>query len=367
MDALMKLDILAREYPEKLYDKKLLTDSDAILSSFHVGIILTGADSEVFYSSKFLNAQILLQKIDQAVQGGRYDLFAKRGHGSKVGYTRIDTDTDFMILRKTLGDGQSGSFYILIETGPVKKMSDAYLGRYFMSVLGIMTVIIILMTFLVTRGLMQSLGKLKDGVRHISEGDLNFSIQSDKNDEVAQVINSFEEMRLRLKTSIEAQVKEDENRRELVANISHDLKTPVTAIKGYVEGLIDGVADTPEKREKYLSTILGKAIALDRMIDDLFLYSSLDTGSITYHFEILPAAELLESLCGETKLDLSEKSFKVDCDIRVPVTAMVKADRQMIARLMHNLVENTAKYCRAENRSAVLSASIRDGELVCAI
>ncbi|HEX2947451.1 MAG TPA: HAMP domain-containing sensor histidine kinase [Clostridia bacterium] len=365
MDSLMKLDILARENPEKLYDKKLLADSDAVLSSFHVGIILVGADNKLFYSSHFIDAQTLLQKIDQAIKGGRYDMNAKRGHGSKIGYTRIDTDTGFIILRKTFVNAQPGAYYIAIETGPVKTMSDIYAGRYMLTILGIMAAVIILMTFLVTRGLMHSLEKLKDGVRHISDGDLNFSVRTDKNDEVGQVINSFEEMRLRLKTSIEAQVREDENRRELVANISHDLKTPVTAIKGYVEGLIDGVADTPEKREKYLSTILGKTIALDRMIDDLFLYSSLDAGSRTYHFETLPAAELLESLCSETKLDLSEKSFEVDCDIQVPGWVRVKADRQMITRLQHNLTENAAKYCREDGRKAFLSASIKDGELVC--
>ena len=86
---------------------------------------------------------------------------------------------------------------------------------------------------------------------------------------------------------------EKENR-ELISNISHDLKTPITAIKGYVEGIMDGVADTPEKMEKYVRTIYNKTNEMDLLINELTIYSKIDTNRIPYNFSKI-------TLCGESE------------------------------------------------------------------
>ena len=76
--------------------------------------------------------------------------------------------------------------------------------------------------------------------------------------------------------------------KELIRNISHDLKTPLTAIKGYVEGIQDGIADTPQKQEKYLRTIANKVNDMDKLIDELTIYSKLDTNRVPYSFAKIP-------------------------------------------------------------------------------
>jgi len=329
-----------------------------------MGIILVNADKQVFHASPFLDRQALMQEIRTAEKPEN----RLPHHADKflpLGYRSLNVLSKFTVLEKPLNDGRIGSLYLVFEAGTSKQVNEAYARRFFTIVLMGMAGLILLLTFLVTNSLMQSLRKLKDGVRHIAEGDLNFSIKTNKKDEVAQVVMAFEEMRLRLKSSIDAQLKEDESRKELVSSISHDLKTPVTAIKGYVEGLIDGVADTPEKEAEYLSTILSKTIALDRMIDDLFLYSSLDIGRAAYHMEVVPAAELLENLCSETNLDLSEKGFEVNCRLDIPSDVKLRVDRQMIRRLQHNLTENAAKYCKPEGRRVSFTVCVKDSALVC--
>ena len=365
-DELLNVEAFVRNNPEGLYDQKVLTGIDAGLNPFHVGIILLDSDKQVFYISQFLNGQTLMQDIRTAEQtGDRSGLRPESGHYSAQGYQRLNTQTDFTVLRKPIGGEKPGVFYLVIETGSVKRITSTFPHRFIAAVFWGMIGLIVLLTFLVTRSMMQSLKKLSDGVRHISEGDLNFSIKTSKQDEVSQVIMAFEEMRIRLKASINAQLEEDENRKELIASISHDLKTPVTAIKGYIEGLMDGVADTPEKKEKYLSTIHGKTIALDRMIDDLFLYSSLDIGRLPYHFEAFSAREFFENLCSETKLDLSERGFNVDCNVQIPPDAGIRADLPMLRRLQHNLTENASKYCKSSDRKVIFTALVKEAEVIC--
>ena len=89
-------------------------------------------------------------------------------------------------------------------------------------------------------------------------------------------------MRIQLKESHNIQKQYEENRKELIAHISHDLKTPITSIKGYIEGIRDGVADTPEKRSHYVKTIYTKAVDMDHLIDELFLFSKLDLGKLPF-------------------------------------------------------------------------------------
>ena len=112
--------------------------------------------------------------------------------------------------------------------------------------------------------------QLSEGVKQIADGTLDFEIAvPDREDELATLCRNFDDMRQRLKESAEFRMEEESENRTLISNITHDLKTPVTSIKGYAEGLLDGVADTPEKREKYIRTIYNKAVDLDTLINEL--------------------------------------------------------------------------------------------------
>ena len=111
-----------------------------------------------------------------------------------------------------------------------------------------------LLIYWIYRTVSVPLTKLQRAARNIKEGNLDFEIKREADDEIGQLCQDFEEMRLRLKANAEEKVAYDKENKELISNISHDLKTPITAIKGYVEGIMDGVADTPDRKSTRLNS-----------------------------------------------------------------------------------------------------------------
>ncbi len=158
------------------------------------------------------------------------------------------------------------------------------------------------------------------------------------------------EMRIRLKESTEEKVIFDSQNKELISNISHDLKTPITAIKGYVEGLLDGVADTPEKQEKYLRTIYNKANDMDRLINELTFYSKIDTNRIPYTFSKINVREYFDDCIEDIGLELGQQQIELTYENQVAGDIMVIADAEQMKRVINNIVSNSIKYMDKPNR-----------------
>ena len=164
-----------------------------------------------------------------------------------------------------------------------------------------------LLIYWIYRTISVPLAKLQKAARNIKEGNLDFEIKSETNDEIGQLCQDFEEMRLRLKANAEEKVAFDRENKELISNISHDLKTPITTIKGYVEGIMDGVADTPEKMDRYIRTIYNKANEMDLLINELTLYSKIDTNRIPYNFATLSAKDYFGDCAEDLKMELRQR------------------------------------------------------------
>jgi signal transduction histidine kinase len=138
------------------------------------------------------------------------------------------------------------------------------------------------------------LHNLQKAAAEISQGNLDHPIAEEGDKEIQALCRDLETMRLKLKDSVYTQLKYEDNRKMLVSSISHDLKTPVTTIKGYIEGILDGVANTPEKTARYLNTAYLKAGQIDQMIDDLLLYAKLDLNQLPFNFERIDISLYLE-------------------------------------------------------------------------
>lgn len=194
------------------------------------------------------------------------------------------------------------------------------------------------------RSIATPLVKLKKATQNIKEGNLDFVLDVEGDDEFSELCRDFEEMRKRLKESAEEKVLLDKENKELISNISHDLKTPITAVKGYVEGIMDGVADTPEKMDRYVKTIYNKTNEMDHLINELTFYSKIDTNRIPYTFSKLNVEDYFGDCAEEVGLELETRGIELVYANYVESDVLVIADGEQIRRVIHNIISNAIKY-----------------------
>ena len=207
--------------------------------------------------------------------------------------------------------------------------------------------ILFLTAMLITLGFSKSfikpLHEVQKASRKVRDGDYDYELII-KDKEFQPLCEDFNQMRLRLKESEKIKAEADRENQELISNIGHDLKTPLTAIKGYVEGLQDNIADTPEQRDRYLTTIYNKTNDMQRLIDELCFYSRIDTNRVIYHFVPIPIADFFRDFADETELDLTSRGMKLEFSCEVEDSVLVKADTEQLRRVLDNIVGNSVKY-----------------------
>jgi signal transduction histidine kinase len=183
---------------------------------------------------------------------------------------------------------------------------------------------------------------LTNGVRQIRDGNLDYRIQYDQQDEFTPVCADFNDMAVRLKKSVDLLQRQEVSRKELLAGISHDLRSPLTSIRAYVEGLLDGVARTPEAQRTYLETIKSKAIDIDQMVAKIFQLSKMEIDECLDHPEPLNLAEEIKTLIHAVGAEYKGKGLEITAQDLLPVTVL--ADPDSLRRMLVNILENSLKY-----------------------
>ena len=233
-----------------------------------------------------------------------------------------------------------------------------FLGEMLVSVILIMAMTCSFLMAWIYRSILTPIETLKKATRNIRDGNLDFEVEIGDDDEIGELCADFEEMRIRLKESTEEKVVFDSQNKELISNISHDLKTPITAVKGYVEGLLDGVADTPEKQKKYLRTIYNKANDMDRLINELTFYSKIDTNKIPYTFSKINVNSYFRDCAEEVGLDMESRGIELGYFNYVNEDVEVIADAEQMKRVINNIISNSVKYL--DKPKGIINIRIKD-------
>lgn len=240
--------------------------------------------------------------------------------------------------------GEQGSAFIVTNISNVIPEVEEFVMDMMFGVAIVLVLTAFLLIVWIYRGIMGPLNKMRVAARRIQTGDLDFEIPTEADDELGQLSRDLEDMRQRLKDTAEEKVAFDKENKELISNISHDLKTPVTTIKGYAEGIMDGVADTPEKMDRYIRTIYNKANDMDRLINELTFYSKIDTNRIPYTFNKINVREYFDDCVEEVGLDLESKNIELSYFNSVENDVLVIADAEQLKRVINNIVGNSIKY-----------------------
>lgn len=218
----------------------------------------------------------------------------------------------------------------------------------FVAIVGAFVITGRVITYLVFRSIATPLDILVEGVHEIRDGNLSYRIRYDRNDEFKTVCDDFNEMAYQTEQLVMARQKDEESRRELIAGMTHDLRTPLTSIQAYTEGLIEGVASTPALRQEYLETILYKSKDLERIIEQLFTFSKLDTNNFPFRFEVFDIGEELREYVSLVEDDYDRKGLSVHL-VEVDAGACIRADKLQLRNVFTNVLENAVKYNDSEN------------------
>ncbi|WP_248929951.1 sensor histidine kinase [Paenibacillus hamazuiensis] len=344
---------LAKNDPDRLGDTAFLRDMDAKLGPMKAGLIVRKQGESVFVSTW------LLEK-------GLADLQAQTDSGRSDAGHRMDGDTvvkingdSYMVTDEqfTFRDSSSGSIVMVSDVSPFYKLLPKFIPLVAITLLLVLVVTNGLLTFLVSRSIIKPLYALKEAAEQIKDGNLDHPVTVVRKDEIGQLGSTFEEMRVRLKQSIALQLQYEDNRKELLANISHDLKTPITAIKACAEGMADGIADTPEKRDKYVRMIHKKASDMDKQIDELFLFSKLDLGRVPFHLEKMNLTAYLQDCVEDLSHDPQLSGISVSLRNENGPEMTVSADWEKLRRVIQNIVDNSLKYMDKERKTIEFTLS----------
>lgn len=208
---------------------------------------------------------------------------------------------------------------------------------------------ILLLSLITSRTISKPIKLMADGANEIASGNLDFKIDYESTNEIGTTVKAFNDMTTQLKNAVEDRNRIDESRKEMIAGVAHDLRTPLTSIKGYVEGLRDGIASTDEMRKQYLQTIYNSTNDMERLLDELLSFSRLELGTIQIECEDVNINAFLTDYCEEMNYHLHSKNLKLDyANPYDDHDIMVRLDANRFVRVLTNIVSNSIKYARKD-------------------
>ena len=233
-------------------------------------------------------------------------------------------------------------------------------GIFLLLFILVFIIAIVVISLITSKTIVNPINKIARGANEIAKGNLDYEIQYQSKNELGQLAESFDYMRKRLKRSLIDKNEAAQREKEMVAGIAHDLRTPLTSVKGYVEGLRDGIADTPEKQQRYLDTIYDSTCGMESMLNDLLTVSKLELGTIELHKEKICVSEFKE-VAEQLGKELTLDGFEFEYSDNTKTNPAILVDTDRFSRVVDNIISNSIKY-RREGVQGKICLSISEYE-----
>ena len=343
-----------RENPEVLENIKYIQQMDAFMNESGTAMIIRKNDEILYYSSFLSNYDIKRENINSKINS-----FPSK---------KIITFSENIYMEKLdfrFPDDSKGE--VLIISDVTATLEDLAQFRYSVFIILILffvaiVVISIINTYILSKNIVKPLTQLENAALQIRKGNYDFKINTTAKDEIGDLSRTFEETRVQLKETEKIKKKYEDNRNELISNISHDLKTPITTIKGYIEGIIDGIPGSKEKKDKYLKTIYQNTVNMESLINELFLLSELELKELPLNFVPVNIKAYLSDCFEESKFYLEEKGIKLKFNANYDEREIVYADREKIKRVILNIINNAVNHKASINPTITIQLTEKKEE-----
>lgn len=346
-DSFQELSAIAQDDTGMLESRKFLEEFNDGLEDAYAFLVVRKGETLIYNGSKTIESESLLKFLPA---------FGEQ-ISSGEGWTNIRTDEQLLFkqLDFLFRDGTEGSAFIISDMNKIYPGLRRWVSDLIFIGIFVLIITAFCMTLWIYWGVSKPVKRLKKAAQSIRDGNLDFTIEeADSVKEINELCSDFEEMRKRLKDSQDEKLTFDSESKELIRNISHDLKTPITAVKGYCEGIMDGVADTPEKMDKYIRTIYNKANEMDRLINELTFYSRIDTNRMPYTFTKIEVNDYFQDCADELALELERERVAFTYINRLQEETLIIADAEQLKRVIHNIINNSVKYMDKPERKIEL-------------
>lgn len=311
------------------YFYSLLNNNSITNISGKKAVIVIENDNIIYNNEDLSNFQVKEILMNISVRDNNYN------HGNRK-YS-IDEE-DFTTI--------DGSEYKMLILTPIVD-SDQYYRSLILFFVTTFLLVFILANIIVQkqniRNIITPISNLTKEMEKLRAGELETAITEHGYGEIINLGSAVEQLRLQLKNSIYYQRRVDENRKFLISSISHDLKTPVTSIRGYLDGILEGVADTEEKKQRYLSKAVDKAKLINTMIEDLLLYSKLDLNQMSFEREEVDIIKYMESCIEDSSVEFRREGKSIIFENELMDKYFVDIDNEKFKRVVQNIVDNAKK------------------------
>ncbi|PAE19552.1 two-component sensor histidine kinase [Bacillus sp. 7504-2] len=277
------------------------------------------------------------EQLREQVEGSQLDVSIWSGAGQLVFHTGTERERAFLRTEQLsiLDEGEVLGRVVISQT-------DSRTMQIIAAFVGLLTAFM-LVGVLLRKYILKPLESMSKGSRQIAEGDLDIQLPTSRIAEISEVHEGFNVMVRGLKDSFQKQMELEDERRFMIAALAHDLRTPLFALRGYLDGLESGIADTEEKRARYLAVCKEKSAQLDQLVEELFAFSKSEYHDEKLNKKELDFNQLLQRVINSVVLQAQNKSISFDLS-HLEEACFVKGDAHLLERALNNLLDNAVRY-----------------------